>query len=88
MSRASAMLRAEFIGWQTIGSPPRHTVSTLASQGPGVCVAACTGCASGFGAGVGWVVVVVMLGVLRDLNDFQASAARGTLNIALYGVAP
>jgi hypothetical protein len=29
-----------------------------------------------------------MLGVLRDLNDFQASAARGTLNIALYGVAP
>jgi hypothetical protein len=44
-------------------------------------------CSSGFGFG-SVAVIVVKSGVLRDLNDFQASAARGPLNIALYGVAP
>jgi hypothetical protein len=41
----------------------------------------------GFGFGFG-LVVVMGLGILRDLNDFQASSARGPLNIAPHSVAP
>ena len=62
------------------------------SHGPGVKHAACTGCASGFGAGLVVVVVVVCMRLyrkegeaLRESGNFRGHLARVSAAVAAAG---